>query len=139
MIFADFLPNRDYNSFPSDHGPEAERQGYRHLHPVRDELCGIINVRFVVFYHRGIGRRKLRIPGFLHQAQGFADYIHVVPEVAHLVLGNRFQFFIQRHLSPDSVHKFPHREHGVGRKVLRADIVGYFFAGESPTTAEGET
>src|SRR5580698_8080868 len=65
---------------------------------------------------------------FVHQAQSFADDVHVVAEVADFVLRDGFEFAVESHFRSDAVDQVAQGEHGVGRELFGANVIGYFFA-----------
>src|SRR6516164_1616799 len=88
VVLADFLAHGDHNALPANHGPEAQCQSYGNLNPKGNETSRAVQVDFVVLQHGGIRGGELRFSAFLHEANGFASQIHVVAEVANLVVRN---------------------------------------------------
>lgn len=58
MFFANFLTNSYDNTFPSNHRSEAQSDGDGNLYPCGDELCGIVDVFFVIIYDGRVGGRQ---------------------------------------------------------------------------------
>ena len=58
------------------------------------------------------------LPDLLHQAERFAGEVHVVTEVANLVLRNGLEIAELGHFGADAVHEFAQGEHRVGLEFL---------------------
>ncbi len=124
MALADFFPHRDNNSLPSNHGAEAESHGYRDLHPKRNEAGGVVDVLFVISEDGGFGGSESRVVTLLHQADGFADEIHIIAEVAHLVVGDVLHLFVKSGFVADVGDQGAQREHGVGGELFCREYIG---------------
>ena len=71
-----------------------------------------------------LGGGESRVVTLLHQANGFADEIHVVAEVADLVVGDVLHLFVESGLVADVADQGAQGEHGVGREIFVADVIG---------------
>ena len=109
VALANFFSHGDDDAFPSDHGAEAEGHGYGDFYPERNEARGVVDVLFVVGEDGGVLGGDLGLAAFLHEAQGFADQVHVVAEVAHAVVGDVLHLFVQSGFVADVV------DHGAQR------------------------
>ena len=72
---------------------------------------------------------KVGLPTFLHEANGFADQIHIVAEVAHAVVGDVLHLFVESGFVADVADQGAQGEHGVGREILGADVIGNVIVG----------
>ena len=64
------------------------------------------------------------LSGLLHQPQSFADQVHVIAEIADLVLRDVTQLFVVHDFGADAVDQAAQRQHGVGSEFLGAHVSG---------------
>src|SRR5580700_6889075 len=77
----------------------------------------------VVREYGGLGSSKSGVMTSLHEPDGFADQIHVVAEVADLVVGDVLHLFVESGLVADIADQGAQREHGVRREILVAYVL----------------
>src|SRR5580698_7671613 len=84
---------------------------------------------FVVGQDCGVFGGNLGLAAFLHDAQSFADEIHVVAEVADAVVGDVLHLFVESGLVADVADQGAESEHGIGGEILVADVGGHVIVG----------
>src|SRR5208282_4661947 len=70
-----------------------------------------------------IGVGKLRFAALLHEPNGFADQVHVIAEVADLVVRNVLHLFVESSFVADVIDHGAQGKHGVGREILVANVL----------------
>ena len=88
------------------------------FYPKRNEARGLVDVALVILEHGGVGGRNCRFAGFLHDAQRFAGEVHVIAEIANLIVRHVLEILELRHFRSDIVDQRTHGQHSVGLEFL---------------------
>ena len=131
MVLADFFTDGDHDALPSHHRAHAQSQGDGDLNPGGNELGGVVDVLLVVLRAPLHPRRRIvacRIFFFMRRSASLTTYMSLRKLRTLSSRGTALSSLILRHLGADVVDEFAQRQHGAGRELLGADVVGDFFA-----------
>src|SRR5262249_26967038 len=123
VVLSDPLSNRNHNTLPSDHRPEAQSQRDRDLYPGRNEFGSEVDVVLVIPENFLFVRTEFRFARFLHETQGFTDNVHIIAKIAHPFRRNvaeRFEFF---DFATNLINVLPQSEHRIVVELSTPDIV----------------